>query len=164
MPKTVELCIQVRAIFPDKDDRDALIESLQKQYESGMIGIIINLIMTVVSLFAGDFSGALKYAEKALESFANFYRGIVIGLIEVGEGLLRTIASIGLSLASLGSRGGVSAKSMAVFNPPPIVVNNNNEVNVAGVPNASVSTSNEGSNIFNKPAAWEQPRYDFLGG
>lgn len=37
MPKTVELCVQVRAIFPDKDDRDALIESLQKQYESGMI-------------------------------------------------------------------------------------------------------------------------------
>ena len=37
MPKTVELCVQVLAIFPDKDDRDALIESLQKQYESGMI-------------------------------------------------------------------------------------------------------------------------------
>ncbi|MDD3157039.1 hypothetical protein [Anaeromusa sp.] len=37
MTKTVELCVQVRAIFPDKDNRDALIESLQKQYESGMI-------------------------------------------------------------------------------------------------------------------------------
>lgn len=37
MPKTVELCVQVLAIFPDKDNRDALIESLQKQYESGMI-------------------------------------------------------------------------------------------------------------------------------
>lgn len=126
-----------------------------------LFGTIINLIMTVVSLFSGDFSSALKYAKKTLENFANIFRGLIIGLIEVGEGLLRTIMSIGLSLASLGSRGGVSAQSTfgrPVYNAPQVFVENN----ITGVPNPSTSTNV--STVFNKQPAWEQPRYDFLGG
>lgn len=37
MPKTVELCVYVRMNFPERSDREALMESLKQQYESGMI-------------------------------------------------------------------------------------------------------------------------------
>lgn len=37
MTKTVELCVYVRMNFPERSDREALMESLKQQYEGGMI-------------------------------------------------------------------------------------------------------------------------------
>lgn len=37
MLETTELCVYIRANFPERSDREALMESLKQQYESGMI-------------------------------------------------------------------------------------------------------------------------------
>ena len=116
--------------------------------------------MAVVQLFAGDFQGAINSLGNAIDIWGNGVIKVLGDVWDIAKGVINTLTSFAGATINLSARGGVSAQSLAAGGggAPQVTVENN--VTVAGVPNASISTETDTSYGGGPPAT----DYDFVGG
>lgn len=149
-----------QAVFPDLQELGDSAFTLIKDVAVSVFGIIANLVMVLVKLFSGDFQGAINSLGNAIDIWGNGVMKVLGDVWAIAKGVISTLASFAGATINLSARGGVSAQSLAVGGggAPQVVVENN--VNVAGVPNASVSTQTDTS-VGGGPSVTD---YDFTGG
>lgn len=149
-----------QAIFPDLQELGSSAFTLIKEVAVGALGIIANLIMMVVQLFAGDFQGAINSLGNAIDIWGNGVIKVLGDVWDIAKGVINTLTSFAGATISLSARGGVSAQSLAAGGGGAPQVNVENNVTVAGVQNASVSTETDTSYGGGPPAT----DWDFMGG
>ena len=149
-----------QAVFPDLQELGSSAFTLIKDVAVGALGIICNLIMMIVQLLAGDFQGAINSLGNAIDIWGNGVMKVLGDVWDIAKNVISTLSSFAGATINLSARGGVSAQSLAAGGggAPQVTVENN--VSVAGVPNASVSTETDAS-YGGGPLATD---YDFVGG
>lgn len=148
------------AVFPALQEVGSAAFGLLQNSVETLFGVFSNLILGVSRLFSGDLSGAVSAFADSAKIWLDGVLNAISGIWNVAKGLINTLTSFGGATVNLVARGGVSAQSIAAGGggAPQVVVENN--VNVAGVPNASVSTETDTS-VGGGPPMTD---YDFTGG